>query len=620
MTTVTEKPSTLKKESSLVSEQRKALSWREWLQKNLLGIVGGSAGVSLILFLGSLVSIGVSYQQTQKINQKQVDVQEYGDQIVYIDEVLTMSARMGASTGDRSWQTRYDSFEPKLDLAIKGLIKIAPEAYQNYAQQTDSANQKLISLEQKAFDLTLQGKNQEALKLVLSREYEELKKLYSESFQNTYQQIQVEIKKDLNLAQNRFILSLICGGISLIISLICWFVLISLIREYIQEKNKVEASLLSAQEDLFSLTENLELELEKRTEKLREREQIIRQENETLQAEVENILEVVSAAEEGNLTLSVEVGTGVTGLVADTLNRFLEAFGRIVSVAISTTNQVSEEAKLLEKVAINTANGVQKQAQSLGEIQKLMLDVNNISQENLELNQKTSEAVFKSELALNSGLQEMNTMTYGIITLSTETEQIVKRLEFLEDFVTSASEVGKEQKRIVAKVKVLGLNASLVAEKAEKETDPEQFFLIAQEFATIAQQINDLANLTSESLLTLQQRTEQMQTMASGFNQDVQNINQLTVNFTDTVNNTSEAFDLIKSEIQQLTFIEQQLTESSNAIAMAAQTTFKELEDITLVALDTESQANTTREKATLMQQLSKQLLDIVRFFTVTRE
>ncbi len=620
MTTVKEKPLTLTNESSSNSEPKTKFSVKGSIQKNLLGIVGGSAGVSLILFLGSLVSIGVNYQQTQKIHQKQIEVQEYADQIVYIDEVLTMSARMGASTGDRSWQTRYERFEPKLDLAIKGLIKIVPEAYRNYAQQTDEANQKLVSLEEKAFELVLQGNNKEAMKLVLSSEYEELKKLYGESFQNTYQQIQEGIKKELNLAQNRFNLSIFSGSISLIISLISWLVLIRLIRGYIREKNKIEASLLMAQEDLFSLTENLELELEKRTEKLREREQIIRQENETLQSEVENILEVVSAAEEGNLTLSAEVGTGVTGLVADTLNRFLEAFGRIVSVAISTTNQVSEEAKLLEKMAINTANGVQKQAESLAKIQKLMLDVNNISQENLQLNQKTSETVFKSEVALNTGLQQMNAMNHGIITLSTETEQIVKRLEFLEDFVSSAAEVGKEQKRIAAKVKVLGLNASLVAEKAQKETDPEQFFLIAQEFATIAQQINDLANLTSESLLTLQQRTEQMQTMASGFNQDVQNINKLTVGFTDTVNNTSEAFDLIRSEIQQLTFIEQQLTESSKAIAMVAQTTFKELEDITVVALETESQANTTREKATLMQQLSKQLLDIVRFFRVSNE
>lgn len=47
-----------------------------------------------------------------------VELQEAGAQIRYYDEVLTMSARMGALTEDLAWERRYDEVEPRLDQAL----------------------------------------------------------------------------------------------------------------------------------------------------------------------------------------------------------------------------------------------------------------------------------------------------------------------------------------------------------------------------------------------------------------------------------------------------------------------------------------------------------------------
>ena len=60
-------------------------------------------------------------------------------EIVHLDEVLTMSARMAASTGSLKWEQRYGIFEPKLDKAIKRAIELAPEAYANHPAATDAA-------------------------------------------------------------------------------------------------------------------------------------------------------------------------------------------------------------------------------------------------------------------------------------------------------------------------------------------------------------------------------------------------------------------------------------------------------------------------------------------------
>ena len=51
-------------------------------------------------------------------------IEELRGVIVHLDEVLTMSARMAAATGDPKWEERHRRFEPQLDAAIKETIKI----------------------------------------------------------------------------------------------------------------------------------------------------------------------------------------------------------------------------------------------------------------------------------------------------------------------------------------------------------------------------------------------------------------------------------------------------------------------------------------------------------------
>ena len=55
-----------------------------------------------------------SYRDFQVTEERQMKVEELRGIIVHLDEVLTMSARMAAATGDIKWEKRYRKFEPKL--------------------------------------------------------------------------------------------------------------------------------------------------------------------------------------------------------------------------------------------------------------------------------------------------------------------------------------------------------------------------------------------------------------------------------------------------------------------------------------------------------------------------
>lgn len=121
----------------------------------------------------------VDHTREQNKEQRELRGIELKQTILYLDEVLTMSARMAASTGEPEWEERYNSFVPKLDRAIEEALSIFPEIYQGAAAQlTNEANDKLIEMETRSFELVRAGKLEAARSLLFGSKYEDQKWIY----------------------------------------------------------------------------------------------------------------------------------------------------------------------------------------------------------------------------------------------------------------------------------------------------------------------------------------------------------------------------------------------------------------------------------------------------------
>ena len=104
-----------------------------------------------------------SYRDADSYASRDLRVEELRGVILRLDEVLTMSARMAAATGDLSWETRYHQSEPTLDAAIKETMALAPgDAAIAGSTQTDVANAKLVAMENQAFALVRDGRAEDA--------------------------------------------------------------------------------------------------------------------------------------------------------------------------------------------------------------------------------------------------------------------------------------------------------------------------------------------------------------------------------------------------------------------------------------------------------------------------
>ena len=137
----------------------------------------------LIAVLAGLVGIQVFGLRGQAAADNAADsrVRLAGDvqRIRYYDELLTMSARLAAATGDPSYVQRYQKAVPQLDQVLADALAVVPDdAALQGVRATDQANQALIALETEDFRRLAAGDAAGAYKVVTSSEYERLKADY----------------------------------------------------------------------------------------------------------------------------------------------------------------------------------------------------------------------------------------------------------------------------------------------------------------------------------------------------------------------------------------------------------------------------------------------------------
>lgn len=216
-----------------------------------LGLVG----------LGSIQVWQIAHHFQKGIIQEFV-LAKLGGEIIHWDEVLTMSARMAAATGDVQWEQRYRTYEPQLDQAIKKAIALAPEAYAQQTSETDGANQKLVFLENQAFQLVRKNQEKQAFELLSGGEYNRQKILYAEGINRTINALEDRIQENLKNYSQSLSYSSIFALVSLGILTCAWGAILVIVNQYLWHRQRIEQQLkitgLALQESNHHLEETLE--------------------------------------------------------------------------------------------------------------------------------------------------------------------------------------------------------------------------------------------------------------------------------------------------------------------------------------------------------------------------
>jgi methyl-accepting chemotaxis protein PixJ len=574
--------------------------------------------VVLIALFGSITYTASSYQRFSAAVKRELEFQNLTSQVQYLDEVLTMSARMSASTGDVQWQQRYNEHIPKLEQTLTTLTQIYPEDIKNQPQAVADANNRLIELENKAFQLVTKGDRVTALNVLMGSEYQAQKLIYSQGNEKTLKLMKIRLTK----AELDARLGLYSGfgftGLS--VATILGLTILSLRSQKLATK-KVRDQNMEFQASQVALQQlNVDLEakgqqLELQSQKLAAQEEALRIENEILQDDIAHLLDVVSAVEEGDFTAQAEVNDRITGLVADTLNRLIEQLGRVLGEVVTASEQVTHTSADLEALAQNVAGYATEQEQGAVQVLTLTKQVQTSTQDSARQVQRSSESLQQMTMLVDKGVNELQGMTFGIEVLQSGTDRIVQQMKTLGEFVGLADQFVQEQSQVASLTQVLSLNATLVAARASEQRDPRQFAVVAREFEQIAAQVGQLAQQTSDSLGMLQQRTTNIYNAVSAIDSDIQSLGNLVQGFTQGVVSSNESFAALQTVAADVVSAGEAVTQANHDIIAAAQRTARSMGQMAQTAKQTVELTQQAESQTRSMEELSHQLFERMNFF-----
>ncbi len=237
-----------------------------------------TATLTLLSFMPPAWSMWQAYLNFSHIIRQEFRLRTLSDQITYLDEVLTMSALMNATTGNSQWQQRYTQYEPKLEAAIQESLQLAPQSYQASTSRTDQANQALVAMEERSFELVNQGKRTVALALLSGQTYRQQKQIYAEGVAARNQMIQAQLQNKIDNYRQQ----LLWAGVVLVFCLLmlgaAWLLVLRILQTYLRTQNLAQAALETA-------NQQLEQEVQERTHMLKQKTLDLQQALQMLQSQ-----------------------------------------------------------------------------------------------------------------------------------------------------------------------------------------------------------------------------------------------------------------------------------------------------------------------------------------------
>jgi PAS domain S-box-containing protein len=220
-----------------------------------------TAGVALTVAFLALVGWDAwnVFDRFRSIVDLEVKFQVLSGDIVYLDEALTMSARMAALTSDPRWKARYQRLEPRLRAVILETMELtrATDA-RNHAANIDEANRMLVDMESRAFALLEQGRRRAATALLFSDEYEAQERKYTEATRLTVEAIRAQIRTQSMEVQGQLVVAVVVWLICLAILVLAWITILALMRRYHKDRDRTEAELSAARRQNFLILNSVD--------------------------------------------------------------------------------------------------------------------------------------------------------------------------------------------------------------------------------------------------------------------------------------------------------------------------------------------------------------------------
>lgn len=209
-----------------------------------------------------------------------------------------------------------------------------------------------------------------------------------------------------------------------------------------------------------------------------------RQQKETLQHQLMDLLNDVEEAARGNLTVRAEVTTGAIGTVGDFFNAIIESLRQLVTSVKKAATQVNisvgENEGAMRQLADEALNQAEEITHTLESVEQMTLSIQAVA----DSAHKAAEVARTASTTAQAGGVAMDRTVHSILNLRDTVAETANKVKHLGESSQQISKVVSLIHQIALQTNVLAINASIEATRAG--VDGRGFAVVAEEVGGLA--------------------------------------------------------------------------------------------------------------------------------------
>ena len=335
------------------------------------------------------------------------------------------------------------------------------------------------------------------------------------------------------------------------------------------------------------------------TSSVRTQQQVIVEENRQLQGDILGLLEVVSSAADGDLTVRAKVGDGTLGNVADAFNQMMESWQHLVAAILTQLDRTGKAVAELRTSAGTMAGGASRQAQEVvaatTSVQRMSDEIHRVS----GTAETAAAAALRTQQSAQQGSDSVQNVVIGMESLRALVQAGAKKIKTLGDRSMEINSIVGTITKISEQTNMLALNAAIEAARAGEQ---------GRGFSVVADEVRKLAERTATATQEIEKLVRNIQVETTESVEAIERQTHVVEEEGKAVSQAGNALTRIQDMSSQSSSLVTDIAGTARDQVQGAQLVVGTMQRISTIAKDTEATAQGSLSIAQELGELSEEL------------
>jgi methyl-accepting chemotaxis protein PixJ len=356
------------------------------------------------------------------------------------------------------------------------------------------------------------------------------------------------------------------------------------------------------QAELFQQREQARLEAEALSQEQR-------QQKESLQMQLINLLSEVEGASRGDLTVRADVTAGDIGTVADFFNSIIESLRQIVTQVKTSAGQVNEalgeNEDAMRQLTEEALMQAEETTRTLDSVEEMTRSIQSVAQNA----RQAAEVARTASSTAQSGGVAMDRTVQNILGLRETVAKTTKKVKQLGESSQQISKVVSLIDQIALQTNLLAINAGIEAARAGED---------GQGFAVVAEEVGELAARSANATKEIERIVENIQVETSQVVEAMEQSTAQVVEGTRLVEDAKHSLEQIVQVSRQIDELVQSISDTTVSQVQTSESVSTLMKAIAQVSTRTSNSSSQVSEALRQTVEIAQKLQTSVETFKVS--